>query len=305
MQKSPIEWTEYSWNPIRGCTEVGPGCEHCYAKRFAERFRGVVGHAYEQGFSFRLAPHKLADPLSIKKPHRIFVDSMSDFFHHHASTEYLRDIAQVMLKADWHIYQVLTKRSKRMMKVLNNDEDTIMRKAAEAPHIWWGVTAAEQEYGLPRIRNLQQTRAHTRWISFEPLLADMGEMDLEGIDWAVAGGESGDGARPIQEAWPWGILKQCRERGIPFNFKQWGGKKKIKNNRLLRGQVYDEYPEYETVEPLPSKERMAAIREIQDYARSKWASHSLAVLEPSGSVKKRKRQDNQLLLFDQEAPVFA
>lgn len=237
--RSKIEWTDATWNPVRGCTKVGPGCAHCYAETFAERFRGVPGHPYEHGFDLRLAPHKLTEPLRWKTPRMVFVNSMSDLFHEAVPDEYVVDVTRVMQAARWHTFQVLTKRSERMRDLLNSK----LRFAACEPHIWWGVSVEDRQYGVPRISDLQAAPANTRFLSIEPLLEDVGAINLRGIAWVIVGGESGPGARPMKRAWVVAIRKQCRDGHVPFFFKQWGGVQKSRNGRVLDGRTYDEYPE--------------------------------------------------------------
>src|SRR5262245_39111751 len=169
-----IEWTDATWNPIRGCTLISPGCAHCYAQTFAERFRGVPGHPYEQGFDLRLVPEKLNDPLTWKKPKRVFVNSMSDLFHAGVPDDYVRRVVDVMVRADWHTYQVLTKRSERLRDMLH----TTLRNAADRPHIWWGVSVEDRRHGLPRLEHLRAAPARVRMLSVEPLLEDLGEINL-------------------------------------------------------------------------------------------------------------------------------
>jgi protein gp37 len=235
---SKIEWTDATWNPTRGCTKISPGCAHCYAEVFAERFRGVKGHPYEQGFDLRLVPEKLDEPLKWKTPRRIFVNSMSDLFHEDVPDDYIGSVVDVMLQADWHIYQVLTKRSARMLDLLK----TRLRIAAAKPHIWWGVSVENKKYGLPRIQHLHSAPAAMKFLSIEPLLEDIGEIDLTDIDWVIVGGESGPGARPMLREWVVSIRSQCRRHNVPFFFKQWGGVRKKKAGRLLDGRTYDEIP---------------------------------------------------------------
>lgn len=236
--KSAIEWTDATWNPIRGCTKVSPGCTHCYAETFAERFRGVKGHPFEQGFDLRLVPEKLHEPLKWKMPKRIFVNSMSDLFHHGVQDEYIATVAEVMAQANWHTYQVLTKRSARMRDLLQKRLSFV----TEHPHIWWGVSVENKRHGLPRIDDLRAIPAPVRFLSIEPLLEDLEQIDLRGIHWVIVGGESGFGARPMKREWVVSIRRQCRRYGIPFFFKQWGGTHKSRAGRLLDGRAYDEMP---------------------------------------------------------------
>jgi protein gp37 len=237
--QSTIEWTDATWNPVRGCTKISPGCKHCYAETFAERFRGVKGHPYEQGFDLRLVPEKLAEPLRWRTPKMIFVNSMSDLFHEAVPENYIEAVAQVMVAAKWHTYQVLTKRSKRLRELLNSK----LSFAAKQPHIWWGVSVEDQEYGLPRIEDLRKATASVRFLSVEPLLEDFGQLNLAGINWVIVGGESGPGARPMKKEWVVSVRDQCRLAHVPFFFKQWGGVRKAATGRKLDGHTYDEFPE--------------------------------------------------------------
>ncbi len=235
---SSIEWTNATWNPVRGCTEISAGCAHCYAKTFAERWRGIAGHPYEQGFDLRLVPEKLLDPLTWHRPRRIFVNSMSDLFHEGVSDAYVGAVLDVMRLADWHTYQILTKRAERMRRLL----DASHRGLAKQEHVWLGVSVENRKQGLPRIEELRKTPAAVRFLSVEPLLEDLGGIDLQGVDWVIVGGESGPGARPMKRSWVVSIRRQCRKAGIPFFFKQWGGVRKSVNGRELDGRTYDELP---------------------------------------------------------------
>jgi protein gp37 len=236
---SKIEWTDATWNPIRGRTKVSAGCKHCYAETFAERFRGVMGHPFEFGFDLRLVPEKLGDPVRWSRPRRIFVNSMSDLFHAQVPERYIRQICDVMLAADWHIYQVLTKRADRLRSLLQKG----LLDAAGAPHVWWGVSVEDRRSGLPRIDQLREARAECSFLAIEPLLEDLGQLDLSGIDWVIVGGESGPSARPIQKEWVREIRGQCRAANVPFFFKQWGGPRKRLTGRTLDGRTYDEFPQ--------------------------------------------------------------
>jgi len=246
---SKIEWTDATWNPVRGCSKVSPGCKHCYAETFSERFRGVKGHPFEFGFDLRLVPEKLGDPIRWSTPRRIFVNSMSDLFHEEVSDEYIEKVCRVMLAANWHTYQILTKRADRMQALLR----TKLRAAAKASHIWWGVSVENQQHGLPRIDLLRAAKVKVAFLSIEPLIEDLGEFDLKGIHWAIVGGESGPRARPIEEAWVRSIRKQCRKAKVPFFFKQWGGVRKSTTGRTLDGRTYDEFPEIPT-NPVASRD---------------------------------------------------
>jgi len=236
--KSKIEWTDATWNPVRGCNKISPGCKHCYAEVFAERFRGVPGHPYEQGFDLRLVPEKLEEPLKWKEPRFIFVNSMSDLFHPGVPDEYIIKVAEVMNTATWHTFQVLTKRAERMRSLL----DSKLRFAAHSAHIWWGVSVENREHGVPRIEQLRGADVAMRFLSVEPLLEDLGTLNLSGIHWVIVGGESGPGARPLRKEWVLSVKNQCWKAGVPFFFKQWGGVQKSKYGRKLDGRTHDQMP---------------------------------------------------------------
>lgn len=258
---SAIEWTDATWNPIRGCTKISSGCAHCYAETFAERFRGVPGHPYEQGFDLRLVPEKLAEPLRWAKPSMIFVNSMSDLFHEGVDDDYVIAVTRVMMQADWHHYQVLTKRSERMRDLLG----TKLAFAKAARHIWWGVSVENRKQGLPRIVHLRRTKVPVRILSIEPLLEDLGKIDLRGIGWVIVGGESGAGARPMLREWVISIRDQCERAGVPFFFKQWGGVRKSEAGRELEGRKYSEFPRLDR-RPVPSAEiRQRLLGHVDDF----------------------------------------
>ena len=249
--KSTIEWTDATWNPLRGCTKISPGCKHCYAATFAERFRGVVGHPFEQGFDLRIVGHKLYEPLQWKKSRRIFVNSMSDLFQDGVSDEYINRVAEVMVKANWHTFQVLTKRSGRMRDLLNSK----LKFAAQAQHIWWGVSAEDRRYGLPRIGHLQAADVAVRFVSAEPLLEDISEVNLNGIGWLIVGGESGHGARPFQLEWARNLIRECKRQRVACFVKQvgrqpWDDGKAIKLGSSKGGDM-DEWPEDIRVREFP------------------------------------------------------
>jgi len=238
-ENSTIEWTDATWNPVRGCTKISPGCKHCYAETFAERFRGVPGHPYEQGFDLRLVPEKLVEPLRWTSPKTVFVNSMSDLFQDDVPDEYILQVVRVMELANWHTYQVLTKRAERLRDLLASK----LAIAASLDHIWWGVSVEDRKYGVPRIAHLRSAPAAVRFLSIEPLLEDVGQLDLNEIHWVIVGGESGAGARPMKEEWVLSIRKQCRAARVPFFFKQWGGVRKSEHGRELNGRTYDEMPD--------------------------------------------------------------
>ena len=213
-----IEWTDATWNPVTGCTKITPGCDFCYAERFSERFRGVVGHPFENGFDLKLRPERLGQPLAWRKPRRIFVNSMSDLFHKKVPRTFIDSVFDTMEAADWHTFQVLTKRSSLMARYLHSRYG-----AGKAPsHIWLGVSVEDKKNAI-RVKHLISAAASVKFVSFEPLLASVGKIDLTGIDWAIVGGESGPRARPMVEAWAIEIRDQCRLANVAFFFKQWGG----------------------------------------------------------------------------------
>ena len=235
--QSAIEWTDSTWNPVTGCTKISRGCDHCYAERFSERFRGVEGHPFETGFDLTLRPERLNQPLSWRRPRMVFVNSMSDLFHERVPRDFIGSVFNTMERADWHVFQVLTKRSPLMRRFVN------ARFPAEpAPrHVWLGVSV-EDRRSLPRLDHLRETNASLRFVSFEPLLEDLGELDLTGIHWTIVGGESGPGSRPMEAGWVRSIRDQCRKQGVSFFFKQWGGTRKKLTGRHLDGRTWDEWP---------------------------------------------------------------
>jgi protein gp37 len=234
---SNIEWTDATWNPISGCTKITRGCDNCYAERFAERFRGVKGHPFERGFDLTLRPNKLQEPLSWRTPRRIFVNSMSDLFHKEIPKSFVDTVFDTMEQANWHVFQVLTKRSSVMRRYIN---ERYADRAAPA-HIWLGVSIEDRK-ALVRLTHLREVRASVRFISFEPLLEDLDAIDLTNIHWAIAGGESGPGARTVMPEWIRSIRDQCRSQKVAFFFKQWGGRTpKAKGNRL-DGRQWLQYP---------------------------------------------------------------
>lgn len=232
-----IEWTDATWNPVTGCTKITRGCDRCYAQRFAERFRGTKGHPYEMGFDLTLRPERLQQPLSWRKPKMIFVNSMSDLFHKHVPVAYINQVFTTMESANWHIYQVLTKRSSKMRAYLKR-----RYQAEKVPaHIWCGVSIEDNDSSA-RLRHLKEAPVSTRFLSIEPLLGPIPHMDLTGISWVIVGGESGPGARTMHPEWVVQILDQCKVAGVPFFFKQWGGRTPKANGRSLNGSEYNELP---------------------------------------------------------------
>lgn len=232
--RSSIEWTESTWNPVTGCTKVSPGCKHCYAERMAKRLKAMGQPNYANGFSLTLHEHALELPLKWKKPQRIFVNSMSDLFHMDVPARFIQKALDVMRRAHWHEFQVLTKRSERLLAMSSS--------IAWPDNVWMGVSVESQDYVF-RIKDLRGTGAKIKFISFEPLLGRLTELDLRGIDWAIVGGESGPGARPMEKKWVLDIKAQCKKSDVPFFFKQWGGVNKKKTGRLLEGRTWDEVPQ--------------------------------------------------------------
>jgi len=230
---SHIEWTDATWNPVTGCTKISPGCKNCYAERLAARLRAMGQRNYRNGFEVTLHPHMLAVPLSWKRPKRIFVNSMSDLFHEEVPTAFIKEVFEVMNRACWHQYQILTKRSKRLRRLSGELE--------WAPHIWMGVSVESADY-VHRIDDLQGTQARVKFLSLEPLLGPIGKLSLRNIDWAIVGGESGPKARRVDAKWVSDIRDQCLKAGVPFFFKQWGGTQKRKTGRTLDGRTWDEMP---------------------------------------------------------------
>jgi protein gp37 len=232
--KSAIEWTESTWNPITGCTKISPGCKHCYAETFAERWRGTPHHPYEQGFDLRIWPDRLGLPHAWKKPRTIFVNSMSDLFHKDVPLAFIIDIFASMNRADWHTYQILTKRSERLLE--------LDRHLPWDSHIWMGVSVENEDYAF-RIDHLRETRSKVKFLSLEPLLGPMPNLKLKYIDWVIVGGESGLRARPMDPNWVFDIRDQCLTAKVPFFFKQWGGLHKKRAGRILEGKTWDQMPE--------------------------------------------------------------
>jgi len=237
---SRIEWTESTWNPVTGCTKTSPGCKNCYAERMAKRLQAMGQENYATGFSVAIHERALELPLGWKKPQTIFVNSMSDLFHDGVPTEFILRIFDVMKRANWHQYQVLTKRAERLEEL-----NPIL---SWQPHVWMGVSVESNEYCY-RIDHLRRTGARVKFVSFEPLLAPVDTADLNGVHWAIVGGESGPGARFMKPEWVLEIKEHCQRIGVPFFFKQWGGVRKKQNGRLLEGRVWNEMPHAETHEP--------------------------------------------------------
>jgi len=231
--KSGIEWTESTWNPVTGCTKVSPGCTYCYAERMAERLQAMGQPNYVNGFRLTLQPHMLELPLKWKKPQTIFVNSMSDLFHEDVPLAYIHGVFDVMARAHWHRFQVLTKRAERL--------EELSPELHWAQNIWMGVSVENERYRR-RIDRLRATGAQIKFLSLEPLLGPLPDLDLTGIDWVIVGGESGSNARPMNSTWATDLRDQCRRANVPFFFKQWGGKNKKQAGRVLEEQVWDEMP---------------------------------------------------------------
>lgn len=232
-QNTPIEWTEATWNPLTGCTKTSPGCRYCYAERMALRLRAMGHPRYQNGFHLTLHEDALEQPLSWKKPKIVFVNSMSDLFHEEVPFEFIQRVFDVMSRASWHTFQVLTKRSERLRN--------LSAKIDWPSNVWMGVSIESQDYTF-RANHLRETKAQVKFLSMEPLLGPITELDLSGIDWVIVGGESGPGARPLCKEWVVSIRNQCLERRVPFFFKQWGGVRKKRTGRILEGRTWDETP---------------------------------------------------------------
>jgi protein gp37 len=234
---SSIEWTDATWNPVTGCTKITAGCDNCYAERFAERFRGTPGHPFERGFDLQLRPGRLAQPLGWRRPRMIFVNSMSDLFHKDVPAQFIDKVFETMERAEWHTYQVLTKRSSLMRDYLKS---RYARDAVPA-HVWCGVSV-EDAQAETRVRHLQEAPALVRFLSIEPLLGPVGKLNLTGISWVIVGGESGPNARPMSPDWVRDIRNQCVEQDVAFFFKQWGGFRPKSGGRLLDGCEWSQFP---------------------------------------------------------------
>jgi protein gp37 len=284
--QTSIEWTERTWNPVQGCSIISPGCHHCYAMSMARRLKAmaladiaagkqpgrkrhyidVIGPDGRWNGNLVLVPEAVADPLGWKTPQLIFVNSMSDLFHENLPAEAIRQVCEVMAKADWHTYQVLTKRADRLREQLSGP----LREFAELPNVWWGTSVENKRHGLPRVEHLRQTPAAVRFLSVEPLVEDLGPLDLTGIHWVIVGGESGPAARPMEEAWVRSIRDQCREQRVPFFFKQWGGRNKKAAGRTLDGRTYDEFPPG-VERPVAGATERAAWIAVTDHAAKQFA----------------------------------
>ncbi len=252
--KTSIEWTNATWNPVTGCTRVSPGCDHCYALTFAERFRGVPNHPYQQGFDLKLWPDRLELPLGWKKPRRIFVNSMSDLFHKDVPDSFVLDVFTTMIRADHHVYQVLTKRPSRLVNTRLIEKITkhihhLTGSSSWPSHIWLGVSVETTSYAW-RVDALRKIPASVRFISAEPLLGPLDGLCLDGIDWLISGGESGPGCRPCDPEWVRSLRDLCQDTGVAFFHKQWGGRTPKSGGRLLDGRTWDEFPQQPLVASL-------------------------------------------------------
>ena len=234
---SAIEWTDATWNPVTGCTQITAGCDNCYALRFSERFRGVPNHPFENGFDLTLRPERIEQPLSWRRSRMIFVNSMSDLFHKAVPREFVDRVFDTMERADWHVFQVLTKRSSLMRDYLNER----YRDRPVPDHIWLGVSVEEAK-AKSRVEHLRSAPATVRFLSVEPLIDAIGQIDLSGIHWVIVGGESGPGARPMAPDWVRDIKRQCEEQDVAFFFKQWGGIRPKSGGRSLDGQEWNQMP---------------------------------------------------------------
>lgn len=232
--RTGIEWTHATWNPVSGCTKVSEGCKHCYAERFAERFRGVEGHPYEQGFDVKLWPDRLDLPFSWKKPRLIFVNSMSDLYHESVPAEFVRGVFSTMNEADRHVFQILTKRPGRMKE--------LSTEVTWTDNIWAGISIENMDVAH-RVDELREVPASVRFLSCEPLLGSLEGLSLEGIDWVIVGGESGPDAREMKKEWVIEIKEKCQRESVPFFFKQWGGTTTKKGGRELEGRLWEEFPD--------------------------------------------------------------
>ena len=240
--KSSIEWTESTWNPLTGCTKISPGCEHCYAERIAMRLQAMGQPNYSNGFKLTMHEQALVLPLQWKKPQTVFVNSMSDLFHKEAPVEFILRTFDIMQRAHWHQFQILTKRADRLLEL-----DSLL---SWAPHIWMGVSVENSDY-IFRIDQLRKTGAKIKFLSLEPLLGPVHSLNLDGIDWVIVGGESGPRARPMDPSWVVDIRNQCQNAQVPLFFKQWGGTNKKKAGRRLEGRTWDEMPaSYQLPEPI-------------------------------------------------------
>lgn len=242
---SSIEWTEATWNPTTGCTKVSPGCKNCYAEKLSKRLNAMGVKKYKNNFEFTEHRNDIELPLTWKKSKKIFVNSMSDLFHENSRMEFIANCFHTMIKADWHMYQILTKRSHIMAEFSNYFESYF--EDIIPPHIWMGVSIENEDY-VWRIDELRKVKCHTRFISFEPLIGSVGKINLKGIDWAIIGGESGHHFRDVEKKWVLEIIKQCKKQNVAVFFKQWGGFRPKSRGRTVNNRTYDEYPKIKRIE---------------------------------------------------------
>ncbi|MCK6445792.1 MAG: phage Gp37/Gp68 family protein [Planctomycetes bacterium] len=259
-ERTERAWTDAKWSPVQGCKATSPGCEHCWAAAFAHRWIGVEGHAYERGFALRLAPERLLEPLKWSRSKTIEVAWMSDLFQERVKPEFVAQVFQVMTLADWHHFRILTKRASRMRELLSGK----LARAASRPHIGLGVSVEDREHGLPRIDELRRTPAGLRFVAFEPLLEDLGRVDLRGIDWVLVAGESGPHARPMQKEWVLSLRDQCATANVPFYFKGWGGPTRDAGGRKLERRTHEAVPKAAKLDVPPRAERRKRLQEVSN-----------------------------------------
>jgi len=255
-----IAWSDSKWNLVRGCSKISPGCKNCQAESYAKRFRDLACNQVDEIADVQLVPHNLLLPLRWLTSGVVFVSSRGDFFHKEVPVHFIVAAFEVMSRVNWHSYLVLTKRADRMRTMIESE----LQFAAKLDHIWWGVSVENKEHGLPRLSDLQKSPATVRFLSIEPLLEDLGRMNLSGIHWVIVGGESGHGARLLKKEWVTSIRDQCNDAGIPFFFKQWGGVQKKRAGRALDGQTYDGFPVRISNPVAPATTALNWAREIQD-----------------------------------------
>jgi protein gp37 len=258
-----IEWTDATWNPVTGCTKITRGCDFCYAERLSERFRGIPGHSFQNGFDLTLMPGRLQQPLQWRQPKRIFVNSMSDLFHKQIPRTFVDAVFDTMEAASWHTFQILTKRSSLMVRYLRDRYSD----GVAPSHIWLGISVEDRKNTV-RLKHLHAAQASVKFVSFEPLISPVGTVDLKGIDWAIVGGESGPKARPMAEEWVLEIRDQCRSAGVAFFFKQWGGIRPKSGGRLLAGREWNEYPHLPKRTPTEPRQQMRPATAVLANARS-------------------------------------
>ena len=253
--RSRLEWTNATWNVSRGCTKISPACKNCYAEAFANRWKGIQGHPFEKGFEFRIYPEKLVEPVKWVKSRRIFVNSMSDLFHEDIPDLFILSVFKVFTLVNWHIYQVLTKRAKRLSSFILKYQDII-----NLDNVWLGVSCENIEHGVPRISELIKTNPKLRFLSIEPLLENLEEIDLSRIDWLIIGGETGPKARKMEEKWVYNIIEQCKKTNTQFYFQQWGSKNRARRNYKIGDDEFRELPPLEIEKIAPDRKTREIIR---------------------------------------------